>query len=274
MNYRRLGRTALQVSELCLGTMNFGPETPEAESHAIMDRALDLGINFFDTANRYGGSKGAGATEEIIGRWFALGGGRREKVVLATKLYGRMSEWPNDGRPVGTPHPRRVRREPAPPADRPHRPLPDASRRPECAVGRDLAGDGHARAAGQDHLRRQQQLRRLAHRAGQRASQGARLSRPGQRAEPLQPVGPHGRARSAAGVPRLRRWCDPVEPAVERAARRRAEHRSRPRAAARRISRADREAPTAAREVGGVCAPSWAKNPPRSRWPGCCIRTA
>jgi aryl-alcohol dehydrogenase-like predicted oxidoreductase len=98
MHYRRLGRTALQVSELCLGTMNFGPETPEDESHAIMDRALELGINFFDTANRYGGSKGAGATEEILGRWFASGGGRREKVVLATKLYGAMTDWPNDGR--------------------------------------------------------------------------------------------------------------------------------------------------------------------------------
>ena len=98
MDYRRLGRTALKVSELCLGTMNFGPETPEDESHKIMDRALELGINFFDTANRYGGSKGAGATEEIIGRWFQLGGGRREKVVLATKVYGSMSDWPNDGR--------------------------------------------------------------------------------------------------------------------------------------------------------------------------------
>ena len=98
MRYRRLGRTALQVSELCLGTMNFGPTTPEDESRAIMDRALELGINFFDTANRYGGDKGAGATEEILGRWFALGGGRREKVVLATKLYGAMSSWPNDGR--------------------------------------------------------------------------------------------------------------------------------------------------------------------------------
>jgi aryl-alcohol dehydrogenase-like predicted oxidoreductase len=98
MQYRRLGRTALQVSELCLGTMNFGPQTPEAESHAIMDRALELGINFFDSANRYGGELGAGATEEIIGRWFAQGGGRREKVVLATKLYGPMSDWPNDGR--------------------------------------------------------------------------------------------------------------------------------------------------------------------------------
>ncbi len=78
--------------------MNFGPQTSEPESHSIMDRALELGINFFDSANRYGGDLGAGATEEIIGRWFAQGGGRREKVVLATKLYGPMSEWPNDGR--------------------------------------------------------------------------------------------------------------------------------------------------------------------------------
>ena len=95
MRYRRLGRTALQVSELCLGTMNFGPETPELESHQIMDRALELGINFFDTADRYGGG---GGTEEILGRWFVQGGGRREKVVLATKVFGAMSPWPNDGR--------------------------------------------------------------------------------------------------------------------------------------------------------------------------------
>jgi aryl-alcohol dehydrogenase-like predicted oxidoreductase len=77
--------------------MNFGPQTTEPDSFAIMDRALDTGVNFFDTANRYGGNKGAGATEEIVGRWFAQGGGRRDKVVLATKLYGAMSEWPNDG---------------------------------------------------------------------------------------------------------------------------------------------------------------------------------
>jgi aryl-alcohol dehydrogenase-like predicted oxidoreductase len=98
MRYRQLGRTALQVSELCLGTMNFGPQTEEDDARAIMDRALELGINFFDTANRYGGENGAGLTEEIIGRWFALGGGRREKVVLATKVYGAMTSWPNDGR--------------------------------------------------------------------------------------------------------------------------------------------------------------------------------
>src|SRR4051812_19082423 len=97
MQYTRLGRTALRVSRVCLGTMNFGPQTTEPDSFAIMDRALEHGINFFDTANRYGGNKGAGATEEIIGRWFAQGGGRREKVVLATKVFGPMTEWPNDG---------------------------------------------------------------------------------------------------------------------------------------------------------------------------------
>ncbi|HTD49709.1 MAG TPA: aldo/keto reductase, partial [Acidimicrobiia bacterium] len=94
MELKRLGRTALRVSELCLGTMNFGPLTTQEDSFAIMDRALELGINFFDTANRYGGPKGPGTTETIIGNWFALGGGRREKVVLATKVFGPMSEWP------------------------------------------------------------------------------------------------------------------------------------------------------------------------------------
>ena len=98
MEYRTLGRTGLQVSPLCLGTMNFGPRTTEEDAHAIMDRALELGINFFDTANIYGEKRGEGVTEQIIGRWFAKGGGRREKVVIATKVYGRMSDWPNDGR--------------------------------------------------------------------------------------------------------------------------------------------------------------------------------
>jgi aryl-alcohol dehydrogenase-like predicted oxidoreductase len=97
MKYRRLGRSALRVSELCLGTMNFGPLTSEADAFVIMDHALDAGINFFDTANRYGGDKGPGATEMIVGRWFAQGGDRREKVVLATKVFGPMTDWPNDG---------------------------------------------------------------------------------------------------------------------------------------------------------------------------------
>lgn len=98
MQYVNLGRTALKVSRFCLGTMNFGPQTSEADSHAIMDQALDLGLNFFDTANVYGWQKGEGLTEQIIGRWIAKGGGRREKVVLATKVYGDMGEWPNTSR--------------------------------------------------------------------------------------------------------------------------------------------------------------------------------
>ena len=96
MDYTHLGRSGLQVSRLALGTMNFGPETTEPDSFAIMDRALEHGLNFFDTANVYGWKKGEGVTEQIIGRWIDQGGGRREKVVLATKLYGSMSDWPND----------------------------------------------------------------------------------------------------------------------------------------------------------------------------------
>jgi aryl-alcohol dehydrogenase-like predicted oxidoreductase len=98
MRYTHLGRTGLRVSRICLGTMNFGPETDEPTSFSIMDSALEAGVNFFDSANVYGRSKGRGATEEIVGRWFAQGGERREKTVLATKLYGDMGEWPNEGR--------------------------------------------------------------------------------------------------------------------------------------------------------------------------------
>ena len=99
MEYTHLGRTGLTVSRLCLGTMNFGPQTSEPDAHAIMDTAHQLGINFFDTANAYGGTDHRGHTEEIIGRWFASGGGRRERTVLATKLYGDMDPWPNNGKP-------------------------------------------------------------------------------------------------------------------------------------------------------------------------------
>ena len=110
MEFTHLGRSGLRVSRLCLGTMNFGPLTAPADAFAIMDRAHELGINFFDTANRYGGASTppgqvanndqshAGWTEEIIGDWFASGGGRRERTVLATKLYGAMGDWPNEDR--------------------------------------------------------------------------------------------------------------------------------------------------------------------------------
>ncbi len=107
MDYTHLGRSGLSVSRLCLGTMNFGPLLDEAASHRLMDTALEHGLNFFDTANRYGGPASppgqvartdaahVGWTEEIIGNWFAGGSSRRERTVLATKVYGAMEEWPN-----------------------------------------------------------------------------------------------------------------------------------------------------------------------------------
>src|SRR5207237_2240915 len=98
MHYTNLGRTGLRVSRLCLGTMNFGPQTSEADSFRIMDAALDAGVNFFDTANVYGWKTGEGVTEQIIGRWLAQGGGRRERIVLATKVYGTLGEGPHAGR--------------------------------------------------------------------------------------------------------------------------------------------------------------------------------
>src|ERR1700761_7435176 len=106
MEFTHLGRSGLTVSRLCLGTMNFGPLTSETDAHAIMDSAHEQGINFFDTANSYGlrsaGTSGQGAgrgsTEQIVGRWFAQGGGRRQRTVLATKLYANMGDWPNEGK--------------------------------------------------------------------------------------------------------------------------------------------------------------------------------
>jgi aryl-alcohol dehydrogenase-like predicted oxidoreductase len=96
MDYTHLGRSGLTVSRICLGTMNFGWVTEEADAHATMDAAHEHGINFFDTANVYG--RPGGHTEEIIGAWFTLGSERRERTVLATKVYGNTGDWPNEGR--------------------------------------------------------------------------------------------------------------------------------------------------------------------------------
>lgn len=101
MEFTFLGRTGLRVSRLCLGTMNFGFVTNEADSFKIMDKAVDEGINFFDTADVYGGPQkpdmemGYGLSEEIIGRWLKQGG-RRDRIVLATKLYQPMGKGRND----------------------------------------------------------------------------------------------------------------------------------------------------------------------------------
>ncbi|MER8188096.1 aldo/keto reductase [Kitasatospora sp. NPDC094015] len=102
MEYTHLGRTGLSVSRLCLGTMNFGDRTTEPDAHAILDAAHEAGINLIDTADVYGWTVTKGLTEEILGTWFARGGGRRERTVLATKGYGTMPDlgegWPNSGR--------------------------------------------------------------------------------------------------------------------------------------------------------------------------------
>src|SRR3954471_13957321 len=96
MDYTPLGRTGCKVSRLCLGTMNFGPRTSEPDSHAIMAKALDLGINFWDTADVYGGKPGEGVTEQIIGNYFAANPAARDRIVLATKYQGNMGTGPND----------------------------------------------------------------------------------------------------------------------------------------------------------------------------------
>jgi hypothetical protein len=243
MRYRRLGRTALRVSELCLGTMNFGPQTPEDVSHTIMDRALDLGINFFDTANRYGGDKGAGITEEIVGRWFALGGGRREKVVLATKLYGPMSDWPNDGR-LSARHIRLA--------------CDDSLRRMQTDyidvyqmhhIDRTAPWDEVWQAM--DTLVQQGKIVYV----GSSNFAGWHIAQANERATArgsLQPAHPHDRARSAPGVSQLWRRDDPVEPARRRNARWSAQQRVDRASPVADDREADRQAAPAARAVGIV----------------------
>ncbi len=102
MQYQHLGRTGLQVSRIALGTMNFGDQTNEPDSFSIMNDALDAGVNFFDTADVYGIEQspdikqGSGLSEEIVGRWLAEDPSRRDRIVLATKLYQPMGPGPND----------------------------------------------------------------------------------------------------------------------------------------------------------------------------------
>ena len=255
MEYTHLGRSGLSVSRLCLGTMNFGSLTPAAEAHAIMDHAHELGMNFFDTANTYGRAQSppgqvakndqshAGWTEEIIGDWFAQ---RRRPPRAhgpgdqALRRHGHVAE---RRQAVRAEHPPRLRRVAAPAADRLHRPVPDAPRRPRHPVGRDLAGDGGARRPGQDPVRRLVQLRGLGHRAGERDRPGPRLLRPGQRAVAVQPdrpatieleVLPAARAYGVGVIP----W----SPLERRPARRRAEVRAGGTAAAGRPGEAEVEA--------------------------------
>ena len=92
MQYRQLGRSGLKVSELCLGTMNFGSRTSPQAAQDILSAAMEAGINFIDTANQYGGDGGVGMTETIIGQWLAQDPNRRHNAVIvqATFRAGRL----------------------------------------------------------------------------------------------------------------------------------------------------------------------------------------
>jgi aryl-alcohol dehydrogenase-like predicted oxidoreductase len=165
MQYKYLGRTGLQVSRLGLGTMNFGMVTDQAIGFEIMDEALNGGINYFDTADVYGGpqkpdiEKGYGVSEEIIGRWLAQGG-RREHIVLATKVYQPMDFGPND-RHLSAYHIRKACEDSLRRLQRIVSTSIRCTHRSPDTLGRDLAGNGTAGAARQGALHRQQQLRRI-----------------------------------------------------------------------------------------------------------------
>ena len=231
LDYIQLGRTGTTVSRIVLGTMNFGDRTSEDDAFAIMDRALELGVNFFDTANGYGGSGGRGATEEIIGRWFAARPGVRDDIVLATKVHSPMVDPTADGDVVNARGASawQVRREAIGSLRRlqtdridlyqfhhidRHISWPELWQSMETLVAR-----------GEVHLHRQLELRGVEHRAGQRDREAAQLPRPGQRAVPLQPGSALDRARSHPGREGVR----PRHPSLVSPRRRPAQRRVRER---------------------------------------------
>ena len=223
MDYVHLGRSGLSVSRLCLGTMNFGPHTADADAHAIMDRAHELGINFFDTANVVRlGPRTKGADRGDHRRTGSRGGGgRRERTVLATKLYGDMGDWPNEGK-LSALNIRRacdasLRRLQTDYIDLYQMHHVDRARRGTRSGRRWRSSSRRARSSTSAR-----QLRRLAHRPGAGGGGAPALPRPGQRAVHLQPGDPRGRARGAARRRALRGGRHPVVAAARRPARRRA----------------------------------------------------
>ncbi len=99
MEYRKLGRTGLKVSTICLGTMQFGWTAGPKTAHAIMNEAVELGCNFIDTADIYSSwaeNNDGGVSERIIGDWLNTGSARRDQVIIATKVRGKMGDGPND----------------------------------------------------------------------------------------------------------------------------------------------------------------------------------
>ena len=180
MDYTHLGRSGVSVSRFCLGTMNFGWTTEEPDAHQIMDRAHEHGINFFDCSNTYGHPRAEGVAEQMIGRWFAAGNGRRDRTVLATKVYGGKGEWPND-RFLSALNIRRACDDSLRRLGTDHIDLYQMHHVDRChPVGGDLGGDGRPPRPREDHLRRVVELRRLAHRPGPGDRPRAALVWPGQ----------------------------------------------------------------------------------------------
>ena len=272
MEYRNLGRTGLKVSRLCLGTMNFGPRTSEPDSFAIMDKALELGINFFDTANVYGGQDAKGH-HRADRRPLAGPGGRP----AGEDRPGDEGLRPDGARPERSAACRRItsarRARTACAACRPTTststrcttssattPWDEIWQAMELLVQQGkILYVGSSNFAGWDIAT-----------ANVIASQPA-LPGPGQRAEHLQPGQPHGRAGGAAGCQALRPGRDPLEPAGGRAARRGA---ARARRASRRVSDSmkkqiekHRAQPGA---VGETLRRAERRRRPTWRWRGCC----
>ena len=221
MEYVKLGRTGLDVSRICLGCMSYGvPERgthpwtlDEEQSRPFIKQALEPGINFFDTANVYSD----GTSEEIVGRAlkdFA----RRDEVVIATKVHGRMRPGPERRRPVAQGDHGRDRRQPAAARHRLRRPLPDPSLGLRHADRGDAGGAARRREGRQGALHRRLVDVCLAVRQGAAPRRAARLDALRLDAEPLQPALPRGGARDAAALRGRGHRRDPVEPAGARPA--------------------------------------------------------
>ena len=221
MEYVKLGSTGLDVSRLCLGCMSYGVPNrgghpwslDEEASRPFIQRALELGVTFFDTANVYSD----GTSEEIVGRALA-DFARREEVVIATKVHGRMRRAPNGAGLSRRGDHDRDRQQPAPPRHRLRRPVPDPPLGPPHADRGDARGAARRGEGREGPLHRGVVDVRLAVQQGAVHRQGARLDAVRQHAGPLQPPEPRGGAGDAAAVRRPGRGRRAVEPAGARPA--------------------------------------------------------
>ncbi len=274
MEYTNLGRTGLKVSRLCLGTMNFGPQDRQSRTASPSWTGHSSTASTSSTPpTSTAGSSARGSPSRSSGAGSRRAGAAATRSCWPRRSYGKMADWPNELGPVRPAHHQGVRRLAAPAADRLDRPLPDAPRRPDHPLGRDLAGDGDAGRAGQGTVRRLVQLRRLAPRPGAGRRRAPALPRSRLRAVHLQPAHPVRRAGGHPGRDRVRDRHHPVVPAATAAcspaycassgrAPRPGRWKgapARPSPSSGRPSRRTRSWPPSS----GTTRPTW-------RWPGCC----